>query len=781
MIEARTIAAVLEAHPLEAAPPAPPRTLKPKARASNPGTDPRVKLALAKARGRDWTEGHRHDSLRDTASHARKLGLERYPIGAVLFELAIEAGLPDEETERVLNWAMATVTPDPVELDLHEKWKAQQAQHSTAQDAPGATTDPPKPAAQNAAGGPTGGAKEAGGEAPQGGPYCVLNGRLTWLKRERDGVAPVALCNFSCRIVEERDVDDGAERRRVLLIEGELANGSKLPRIEVPAASFAGLAWVTSEWGSRAIVSAGQSTRDRLREAIQVLSGSPERRTIMACTGWGERDGKPAFFHAGGAITEAGQLLDVEVSLAGPLAHVSLADPPDAPRDAVRASVEALLAVGPDRVIMPLLCAVARAPLGEVRRVDMALWLVGSSGGLKTSTAALAQAFFGRAFDTNTLPCGWESTSNALEKATFIAKDIVLVLDDFAPKGSPREIAELHGRADRMLRSIGNLQGRSRMNANGTFRPEYTPRGFVIVTGEDVPRGHSARARALFIDIAKGDVSELRLLHAQRLARSGKPTECMAAYLRWLAPRLGDLRETFPESLLELRAEVSGDDAHKRKPDQVASLLAGLDVFLSFARDVEAYTAIETEALRVRARVALCALGAAQGEQLASADPVRRFVLFVASVLLQGRAHVEDREHGGPPNEPQRWGWRRREGIGVRDATQEPQGRRIGWLDRAEATVLLDADAAFSEAQALASMQGEGMTLSKQGTLKALRERGFLGRCDTETGQVRNFRKVTKLPGVGTARLLPLKLSALFPESDTGPVLEALDELEASA
>jgi hypothetical protein len=62
-----------------------------------------------------------------------------------------------------------------------------------------------------------------------------VGGRIVREVLTRDGSVEVPLANWSGRIVEEVAHDDGAERRIMLAVEGALADGTPLPRVEVPA------------------------------------------------------------------------------------------------------------------------------------------------------------------------------------------------------------------------------------------------------------------------------------------------------------------------------------------------------------------------------------------------------------------------------------------------------------------------------------------------------------------------------------------------------------------
>lgn len=343
----------------------------------------------------------------------------------------------------------------------------------------------------------------AGGKAVGPVPYFERDGDIHLHKTTQDGPVAVPLCNFSARIVEEVVLDDGAEQTRRLALQGSLAGGAPLPRCEVPAADFAGMGWVVPAWGTHAVVCAGMGAKDHVRCAVQLRSGDVPRRTVFGHTGWRQVEGGLVYLHAGGAIGPEGPAAGVEVSLPDSLARFMLPSPPTGEElcAAVRASLR-LLKLGPARLTYPLLAATYRAVLGGA---DFALHAAGPTGTYKSEVAALAQQHFGPALDARHLPGSWSSTGNALEGLAFAAKDALLVIDDFAPTGSTYDVQRYHKEAERLLRAQGNRAGRQRMRADATLRPAKPPRGLVLSTGEDVPRGQSLRARLLVLDVAPGD------------------------------------------------------------------------------------------------------------------------------------------------------------------------------------------------------------------------------------------------------------------------------------
>ena len=352
-------------------------------------------------------------------------------------------------------------------------------------------------------------------EGPPPPQYFEENGCICRNVQTKEGPIIVALCNFVARIVEDVVHDDGAEQTRSLAVQGALADGTPLPRAEIPAADFAAMNWTVPAWGTRAVVFAGMGTKDHLRAALQLLSGDVPRHTIFKHTGWRQIDDCWFYLHAGGAIGANGHNDAIPVVLPEPLAGFRLPPPlvPVSPGDvhlagelgaaalreaadlsnAVRASL-GMLRLGPDRLTFPLLAAIYRSVLGDT---DFALHLAGPTGCFKSEAAALAQQHFGPEMDSRHLPASWSSTGNALEGLAFTAKDALLVVDDFCPTGSASDVQRSHKEADRLFRGQGNRAGRQRMRADATLRPAKPPRGLTVSTGEDTPRGQSLRPAVL--------------------------------------------------------------------------------------------------------------------------------------------------------------------------------------------------------------------------------------------------------------------------------------------
>jgi hypothetical protein len=182
------------------------------------------------------------------------------------------------------------------------------------------------------------------------------------------------------------------------------------------------------------------------------------------------------------------------------------------------------------------------------------------------------------------LPANFASTGNALEEIAFAAKDALLVVDDFAPTDGVSDSA-LHGAAERLLRAAGNHQGRSRMGGQGQLRSPRPPRALMLATGEEVPPGHSLRARLLIVELRPGEVDRAALCRCQVAGQQGKLAAAMGGYVAWIAGRYEELQERLHSRVNELRslAHASSLPVHARLPTTLAELQGGWEIWLQFA------------------------------------------------------------------------------------------------------------------------------------------------------------------------------------------------------
>jgi hypothetical protein len=606
------------------------------------------------------------------------------------------------------------IDADPAELEakLSAEWPKKLDQ--LLRELEEAEADPPAPAPP-----------EAHGPDGSRGLYKVEGGRICRRRCPPGGPDYFEpLCNFQAAIVREEVLDDGSgENRHTFTVEGRLDDGSFLPAVSVPGRDFAAMNWPLTEWGLQAVVFAGQGARDHLRVAIQEMSRAAKRCRIYKHTGW-RRDGEAwLYLHAAGAIGPEGSVATLRVELDGKLAQFRLPDPPTgkALARAIRADLHFLEFARPG-LMYPLLGAVYRAALGPA---DFSLALVGKTGRGKSELCALAQQHEGADMNRLNLPGNWLSTATALEGLAFLAKDALLVIDDFRPGGSRSEIDSWHAKAERVLRAQGNASGRQRCWADGTVRAERPPRGLILLSGEDLPRGESLRARNLALQVRQDDFPITALTPLQQDAAAGLYAQALAGFLRWLAPQYAVVRSQLPGRHADLRREALGAETHPRTPGIVADLQLGLNYFLDFARARGVIDEEEREQLVEDGWQALLEAAADQVLEVQAQDPARRFLDLVAAVITSGRAHLASRS-GTTPEKPDAWGWREVvTGAGqFARCDWHPQGQLLGWVDGEG--VYLEPEGAYALAQRFGEEQGERLPLSQGQLFRRLKEQKLL-------------------------------------------------------
>lgn len=589
------------------------------------------------------------------------------------------------------------------------------------------------------------------------GPYHIFGGVIVRDRSDNKGDSwAQPLCNFSAWIVAEVAHDDGSgEVQRFFEIAGRRRTGVPYPNIVVPVAEFGAMDWALRKWGIDAVVEAGQGAKDHLRAAIQLLSHQYEQKVTYSHTGWRELDGRWVYLHGRGSVGSLTGQQAPSVELPHALAPAELPDPPTGEelRAAVRASL-ALLDLGPERILAPVMGAAYRAVLGPA---DVGVHLAGASGIFKSEVAALAQQHFGAGFTRTHLPANFLSTGNATEELLFLAKDMLAVVDDYAPGANPRHAVHLHECISRIYRGVGNRQGRQRMRAEGGVRPNRPPRAFPLTTGEDIPGGHSIRARMVIVELERGLIPADRLAVCQEHAAAGMYAAGMAGYVAWLAPQYGEVRKAVPEEVRQYRDAARNGTQHARNAANLGQLLAGWSWFLRFARAVAAISPEREKELCERAEAGLRATTEAQAAHHAEAEPAAHFLRLLASAIASGRAHLAAPAGQVPPPNPDAWGWRASAGP---RPWWEPCGRRIGWVDGPHAYLI--PDAAYAVANELAREQGEALGCSVGQLGKRLREQGRLSTVD----EARRTPKVRRMLAGQTYGVWQVPVAGLSGESD---------------
>jgi hypothetical protein len=553
------------------------------------------------------------------------------------------------------------------------------------------------------------------------GPYVAIDGCLTWVKLTKDGPLPVMLATFNASIAEEVMRDDGAEQVLTWVVHVKARDGRTGEVTITPDQLGRPQQWATRAVGMSALVMPGLATADHLRVAVHSLSRDVERRTVFTHTGWRRVGGRNAYLTSTGALGAHGLDGSVTVDL-GTLDGYALPDVPDVRdvRDAVLKSL-ALIDAAPDKITVPLLAAIYRAPLPL--SPDCSVWVYGRSGTYKTALTAVAQQHYGPTMDAHGLPGNWTSTANALEAQAFTLDGALFTVDDYSPDTTKEDARRRAAAADRLIRGSANHAGRSRLRPDGTQRPAKPPRAQVLTSAEDIPPGvESMRARTLVTEISPGDVNLERLAELQKSAAAGVLSMALAGYVRWLAGRY-DKDGGFPGALgaevARLRDQARAE-GHPRHALNIASLALGLHEFLSFAGEIRAVAVDKRDEMWLRCWKALAELGAEQERYAADAQPHQVYLRAIGALIASGAAYVASTS-GRAPTDAERWGWRWDE---AGDGSYRVRGDLIGWVDGED--LYLHPDVAYNAARKFTDSTPVPLAITKYAVHKMLHERGLL-------------------------------------------------------
>jgi hypothetical protein len=392
--------------------------------------------------------------------------------------------------------------------------------------------------------------------------------------------------NFSLEFTEDQTIYDGAEETR--LLRGVIhVDSADLP------VTMAGSALGTPTEFAKAIFGNvgtaanlfGAGAESVVREVALAVS-QPTRIKIEQQLGWDDEGcyrTPTGCFDANGLVTLPGVTIDLKGT--GVAAHLGLIWIPD----------DQLFSLGhhilddfreqhSHAVTYPILGHVFVAPL--LSRFPMlgrpALMLRGSSGCGKTTVAREGQSFFGAGFARAQALETWLSTPNAIQRAGFLFRDALFVVDDF-------KLGNLRDRDGAMsiLQAYADGVSRQRLTRDGRRSPNCYPiRGALLMTGEDSPSDMtSVAARITMVEVAGSPNIE----HGNRcLQRAHEYCGLMGRYVSWLAHEMENLEiERRLQGYQNIFAGRLLDTPNRpRLVSNLAMNALGFELFLSFLRSI---------------------------------------------------------------------------------------------------------------------------------------------------------------------------------------------------
>ena len=443
---------------------------------------------------------------------------------------------------------------------------------------------------------------------------------------------------------------DGDHTMMEYVIDGWDRDGNQLDQIKVPAGSFDSMRWASEKWGTRAIVMTGQQTPQLVACLAKEVGYYGRHVMEYAHTGWRQKDGKWFYLYHGGAIGASG----VNVALENGMDRYRLDGYGHQKWDEIEPLEGAALDLHLEEIMRPDIAvtitgATYLAPLVEFMRNGpatpaFAVFLNGVSQSRKTTVAALALSHFGD-FDATTMPTNFRSTSKSIQHLAYLAKDALLVIDDYHPTTSAQEKKQMAATAQALARAFGDNSGRGRLNADGTMKATEPARCLALITGEDLPDiSLSGLARFYVVDIAsREDIPGGEdLTYVQTASYRGVFQKVMAGYIEWLVPKADTLHEKLIAEFIKYRDYVYKQGLKDRAANNVAYLAVGYQMMLQYFVSIGLVGPEEAAKKAVKAVDLLVQNSASQARESESQKPSKIFADNINELLASGHCGLVD-------------------------------------------------------------------------------------------------------------------------------------------
>ena len=543
-------------------------------------------------------------------------------------------------------------------------------------------------------------------------PYYTENGCLWYLPVGRQDSPGIMLCNFAPRIVREVIVDDGAEKTRRYLIGGTDANGNEISPVEIPAGELEKMAWIANCLDASCDLCVVSQVEKHVRCAIKTTARFADKRYIFSHTGWKKIGGEWHYLLPGDKT--------YQVELKGKQRNYYGAE------GFVKEDAEELVkllscSMMPDEVLLPCLATVFLSPLNEFLRQighepKYLLTLIGRTGSMKSTVAALMLSFFGN-FSATDLPMSFRDTANSIVHNAFALKDVLTCVDDYHPTARS-DASQMKAAMQTLARGYGDRAARNRLGSDITLREPRPPQGNVIVTAEFAPDiGESGTARLFCIEMKPGGINLPLLTEAQDKAIEGKYAACMRGYtdmVKFFADKgevCGILKSKFMTYRSKWRERLRENEIqfHDRLPDTLACLEIGfsfMEIFLSAEAHMDEKG---ITALNERFENVLLYLAARQSESIEQDRPTHIFLRKLYSLIECGQVCL----------------------IPASSRLETLPKNYIGYEDETYYYLLLDVS--HKAVKRLCGEQDEGFAISAKSLAKALADEGLIEPGDNGT------------------------------------------------
>ena len=488
-----------------------------------------------------------------------------------------------------------------------------------------------------------------------GEPYCVQDNCLCLSKTVKRQTIYIRLCNCIPYIAAELTFFGNGETTRRYRIAGYDRNGEPLPEVDVPAKDFGTLKWMDKEWPADCAKTAAGSVEKHIEYAVKTTGTNAEHRFVYAYTGWTNLGGRYSFLLPGNP--------DYAVTLCGKQTNYAMAsDCPDSALDCLYGFL--LTDRLPQEVIYPCLAQVFLSPLNEFLRLasyepKFILTLVGRTGSMKSTLAALMLSFFGK-FTATDLPMSFRDTPNSLLYNAAALKDVLACVDDYHPS-TRRDAEDMKKAMQTIARAYGDRATRERMTSDIQLRDTPPPRGNLIVTAEFPPDITESGAARLFTVEMPPDGMDLDVLSwFQKQAHDGVLMQCMYGYLSWLKTGFLHSEEAVQRFVSALgkqyvslrkqwqnRLREKHLTAHNRLPDTLSCLSLGFQTMLWFLQSRGILTEETRRAYLRRYHEILEAHAVKQCVAVQEEKPTVIFIRKLVAIIESEQVVLLDAKHPG--------------------------------------------------------------------------------------------------------------------------------------
>ena len=211
-------------------------------------------------------------------------------------------------------------------------------------------------------------------------------------------------------------------------------------------------------------------------------------------------------------------------------------------------------------------------------RLQFALYIVGTTGSLKTS---LAKVIF-NVFDSgdSSRAHTFSDTPTAVEQYIGKLKDEVGLVDDLELGDDAAEEYRQKAIFNNIARFVGDSKGKNRSNPALQDVKATVTHGLVAMTGEQSLGKQSTRLRMVEVEVTKGNIIGERLAIFQQ-DKTLWGTVC-ATFIYYVERNHTSIRELIREQSINLRNEYRGKFSHLRTIDQLITFRLVGDILVHF-------------------------------------------------------------------------------------------------------------------------------------------------------------------------------------------------------